>query len=77
VTLGLKLAFHMGKELTSEHLLQAVPEVRPLSQTDPERVAAMTEWLDRHTKPASGRSHSSGPCNGNGSGANRKRRVAV
>jgi hypothetical protein len=39
--------------LTADHLLQAVPEVRPLSQTDSERVAAMTEWLKRHTKPAS------------------------
>jgi len=53
VITGLKLAFHEGTELTTDHLLQAVPEVRPLSQTDPERVTAMTEWLERHTKPAS------------------------
>ncbi len=53
VVTGLKLAFHDSKELTTEHLLQAAPEVRPLSQTDPERVAAMTEWLNGHAKPAS------------------------
>jgi ATP-dependent 26S proteasome regulatory subunit len=55
VLMGLKLAFHARKDLATEHLLQAVPEIRPLSRTDPERVAAMTEWLDRHTKPASAR----------------------
>jgi SpoVK/Ycf46/Vps4 family AAA+-type ATPase len=49
---GLKLAFHEGAELSIDHLLAAVPEVRPLSQTDPERVAAMTKWLERRTKPA-------------------------
>ena len=53
VITGLKLAFHVGTELTTEHLLQAIPEVRPLSRTDPERVAAMTEWLERHSKSAS------------------------
>jgi ATP-dependent 26S proteasome regulatory subunit len=53
VTMGLKIAFHEGQELTTGHLLQAVPEIRPLSKTDPERVATMTEWLDRHTKAAS------------------------
>ncbi len=53
VITGLKAAFHAGSELTTEHLLAAVPEVRPLSQTDPEGVAAITEWLTRHTKRAS------------------------
>ena len=71
----LKLAFHEGSELSTEHLLRAVPEVRLLSQTDPERVAAMTEWLDRHTKAASSRRRSDGPAESNG--AKRKRRVAV
>ena len=52
VTLGLKLAFHEGTELSNNHLLQAIPEIRPLSKTDPERVAAMTEWLKRHAKAA-------------------------
>ncbi len=69
VITGLKLAFHAGEELTTDHLLQAVPEVRPLSRTDPERVAAMTEWLERHTKPAS----TPHPRNGN----NRPRRVVI
>ncbi|MHC4089755.1 MAG: AAA family ATPase [Planctomycetota bacterium] len=55
VLMGLKLAFHAGQELSTHHLLEAAPEIRPLSQTDPERVAATTEWLDGHTKPASGR----------------------
>lgn len=58
VITGLKLAFHAGSELTTEHLLAAVPDVRPLSQTDPERVAAITEWLERHTCPAGTRTES-------------------
>jgi hypothetical protein len=52
VLMGLKLAFHAGKDLATNHLLQTVAEILPLSQTDPERVAAMTEWLDRPTKAA-------------------------
>jgi SpoVK/Ycf46/Vps4 family AAA+-type ATPase len=55
VLTGLKIAFHANEQLSTEHLLAAVPEIRPLSKTDPERVAAMTEWLDRHTKSASSR----------------------
>ena len=43
------------EEIEPKHLLEAVPEIRPLSRTDPERVAAITEWLDRHTKAASAR----------------------
>ena len=53
VIMGLKIAFHAGEELTAEHLLQAIPEIRPLSKTDPERVAAMTGWLKLHAKSAS------------------------
>jgi ATP-dependent 26S proteasome regulatory subunit len=75
VITGLKLAFHAGSELHTEHLLQAVAEVRPLSQTDPERVTAMTEWLDRHTKPANRPSEDAVVVGVNGT--NRKRRVAV
>ncbi len=55
VQLGLKLAFHHGTELESHHLLTALPEVRPLSQTDPEAVSQVTAWLDAHTKPAGAR----------------------
>ncbi|MBK9118149.1 MAG: hypothetical protein IPM18_00860 [Phycisphaerales bacterium] len=33
-------------------LVAAIPEVRPLSKTDPEAVTEMTHWLDSHTKPA-------------------------
>ncbi|MBU0641527.1 MAG: hypothetical protein KKB50_21920 [Planctomycetes bacterium] len=75
VVAGLKLAFCDGQELTTEYLLQAVPEVRSLSQTDPDRVAAMTEWLDRHTKPASAarRGNKVQAARTNG----RKRRVAI
>jgi len=54
VVTGLKLAFHAGQELTMEHLQTATPEVRPLSRTDPQRVAAITSWLEGHTKPAGG-----------------------
>ena len=75
VLMGLKIAFHTGEDLSTEHLLQAVPEIRPLSQTDPERVAAMTEWLDRHTKPAGNRPRTNNTPGDNG--AKRTRRVAV
>ncbi|MCP4594336.1 MAG: hypothetical protein GY842_26705 [bacterium] len=75
VLMGLKLAFHAGKELANEHLLQAIPEIRPLSRTDPERVAAMTEWLGRHTKAASEGRASSGARGVNG--RQRRQRVAV
>jgi hypothetical protein len=74
VLTSLKFAFHANKQLSTEHLLAAVPEIRPLSKTDPERVAAMTEWLDRHTKSASSR-QSSG--SNNGGMVKRMRRVAV
>ena len=73
--MGLKLAFRAGRELGTEHLLQAVPEIRPLSMTDPERVAAMTEWLDRHTKPAG--DHGLGTGSGSLDGSKRRRRLAV
>jgi len=53
VLTALKLAFHAGDELSAKHLLASIPEVRPLSQTDPERVAKITEWLERHTAAAS------------------------
>ena len=75
VLMGLKLAFRVGQELEAGHLLEAMPEIRPLSQTDPERVAALTEWLGRHTKPASGTR-----CAAAVPGANaksRRRRMAV
>jgi SpoVK/Ycf46/Vps4 family AAA+-type ATPase len=73
VQLGLKLAFHTGDELKTEHLVSAIPEVRPLSKTDPESVTEVTKWLDSHTK-AAGNGHSpSHPTNGNA----RKRRVTV
>ncbi len=73
VITGLKLAFHAGTELTTEHLLQAVPEVRPLSKTDPESVTEVTKWLDSHTKPAGLTPTASVPLNGQG----RKRRMTV
>jgi SpoVK/Ycf46/Vps4 family AAA+-type ATPase len=72
VQLGLKLAFHAGQELTIDYLVAAIPEIRPLSKTDPESVTAMTKWLDTHTKPA-GNVHSTSPINGTA----RKRRVTV
>ncbi|HVP11157.1 MAG TPA: hypothetical protein VMV94_08240 [Phycisphaerae bacterium] len=62
VLTGLKITFHAREQLNTERLLGAVPEIRPLSKMDPESVAAMTEWLDRHTKSASSR-QSSGPSN--------------
>jgi SpoVK/Ycf46/Vps4 family AAA+-type ATPase len=73
VQLSLKLAFHAGAELGSDHLIAAIPEIRPLSKTDPESVTEVTKWLDSHTKPA-GNGHSPvQPLNGNAL----KRRVTV
>ena len=69
---GLKIAFHAGQELSTEHLLEAVPDIRPLSKTDPERVAAMTEWLERHTQPA-GAARPSGTTRSVGAGITRNR----
>ena len=73
VQLGLKLAFHAGVELGNDHLIAAIPEIRPLSKTDPESVTEVTKWLDSHTKPAGNGHTSSLPING----AARKRRVTV
>ena len=75
VIAALKQAFHRGEELAAEHLLNAASDVRPLSQTDPERVAAMTEWLERHTKKASGNHRGKGVESVHPSP--RKRRIAV
>ena len=73
VQLGLKLAFHAGAELGNDHLLAAVPEIRPLSKTDPESATEVTKWLDSHTKPAGNGHSTSQPLNGNAL----KRRVTV
>jgi SpoVK/Ycf46/Vps4 family AAA+-type ATPase len=75
VQLGLKLAFCAQEQLRTSHLVQAIPEVRPLSKTDPESVAALTKWLDTHTKPAgTGRASIGSPP---GNGQIKKRRVTV
>lgn len=71
--MGLKLAFHAGAQLTSEQLLVAIPEIRPLSKTDPESVTEMTHWLDSHTKPAGNGQVGGTPLNGQA----RKRRVTL
>jgi ATP-dependent 26S proteasome regulatory subunit len=73
VQMGLKLAFHAGEQLTVDHLLAAIPEIRPLSKTDPEAVTEMTHWLDSHTKPAGNGQPATTPLNGQP----RKRRVTV
>ena len=73
VQLGLKLAFQEGAELSNDHLIAAIPEIRPLSKTDPESVTEVTKWLDSHTKPAGNGHTSSLPSNG----TSRKRRVTV
>ena len=73
VQLGLKLAFQAGDELNDDQLRAAIPEIRPLSKTDPESVTEVTKWLDSHTKPAGNGHTSSVPSNG----AARKRRVTV
>jgi len=73
VQLGLKVAFHAGAELGDEYVLAAIPEVRPLSRTDPESVSEVTRWLDSHTKPAGTGHSTSQPATGN----TLKRRVTV
>jgi len=73
VQMGLKLAFHAGEQVTNDHLLAGIPEIRPLSKTDPEAVTEMTHWLDSHTKPAGNGQPTSTPLNGQA----RKRRVTV
>jgi SpoVK/Ycf46/Vps4 family AAA+-type ATPase len=75
VQMGLKLAFHAGVQLTNDHLRAAIPEIRPLSKTDPEAITALTHWLDRHTKPAGNGQPVSAPLNPGAPG--RKRRVTV
>jgi SpoVK/Ycf46/Vps4 family AAA+-type ATPase len=73
VQLGLKLAFHAGQELTIDHLLAAIPEIRPLSKTDPESVTAKSPSGSTATpsRPATATPHH--PVNGSA----RKRRVTV
>jgi ATP-dependent 26S proteasome regulatory subunit len=73
VQMGLKLAFHAGQELANDQLLAAIPEIRPLSKTDPEAVTEMTHWLDSHTQPAGNGQPTSSPLNAQA----RKRRVTV
>ncbi len=73
VQLGLKLAFHAEAELSNDHLLAAIPEIRPLSKTDPESVTEVTKWLDAHTKPAGNGHTASQPIGGTAL----KRRVTV
>lgn len=72
VQMALKRAYAQGQALTTDHLLAAIPEVRPLVKTDPESVAAVLRWLDVHAKPAS----PVGPA-APSNGALRKRRVTV
>ncbi len=74
VQMGLKLAFHAAEDLSNDHLLAAIPEIRPLSKTDPEAVTDMTRWLDAHTKPAG---NGSPAAKQSGDGQPRKRRVTV
>jgi hypothetical protein len=44
----MNLAFHAGADLSIDHLLAAIPEIRPLSMTDPESVTEVTKWLENH-----------------------------
>jgi SpoVK/Ycf46/Vps4 family AAA+-type ATPase len=73
VQMALKPAFHGGAQLSNDHLLAAIPEIRPLSKTDPEAVTEMTHWLDSHTKPAGNSQTAASPLNGQA----RKRRVTA
>ena len=51
---GLYLAFAQGGELAQAHLLRAVQETFPLSQTAGEEIAALREWAQSRTRLASG-----------------------
>jgi SpoVK/Ycf46/Vps4 family AAA+-type ATPase len=66
VQLALKLAFHAKAQLANDHLLTAIPEIRPQSKTDPESVTEVTKWLDSHTKPAGNGHSTTCPLSGNG-----------
>ena len=61
------------RELNNDHLIAAIPEIRPLSKTDPESVTQVTKWLDSHTKPAGSGHANPHTLNGNAL----KRRVTV
>ena len=50
-----------GRELASEHLLTAIPEIRSWSKTDPESVAEVTKWLDSHTRSVMSKAQYSRP----------------
>lgn len=52
IKLGLKMAFAEGKELGTEHLEKCIPEIIPLSQSEGNRIAEITQWCSHHAKPA-------------------------
>lgn len=52
IKLGLKIAFAEDKELGTEHLEKCIPEIIPLSQSEGNRIAEITQWCSRHAKPA-------------------------
>lgn len=60
-------------ELANDHLLATIPEIWPLSKTNPEAITEMAHWLDGHTKPAGNGHSTTPPLNGNAL----KRRVTV
>ena len=46
------MAFAEGKELTTEHLEKAIPEIIPLSQSESNRIEEIREWCKKHAKSA-------------------------
>lgn len=52
IKLGLKIAFSKGEQLSQDHLVQAVPQIIPLSKTEANRIIAIQQWCETHAKPA-------------------------
>jgi ATP-dependent 26S proteasome regulatory subunit len=56
VEMGLKIAFHAKSELTQAYILEAIKSVKPLAETDADRIEKIREWCKTRAKPASDQS---------------------
>lgn len=52
IKLGLKVAFSKQSDLEQRHLVEAVPEIIPLSKTETMRIAEIGQWCAKHAKQA-------------------------
>jgi SpoVK/Ycf46/Vps4 family AAA+-type ATPase len=49
---GLKIAFSKSQQLKQSHIEQAIKGIVPLSKVEPEKIKAIQEWCQKHTKMA-------------------------